>query len=61
VADGPTVRPVAIGTGATDGLATEIANGALRDGDAVVIGERTAAERDAESSPFTPRLFGARR
>jgi hypothetical protein len=42
----------------TDGLATEIADAALREGDAVVVGERAGGEGGDEASPFAPRFFG---
>jgi HlyD family secretion protein len=55
------VRPVAVQIGLSDGLTTEIASGALHEGDAVVVGDRAPVEGEGEASPFTPRLFGGGR
>lgn len=57
-ADG-SVRPVAVRTGITDYTSTEILEGDLRPGDAVVTGEAVAGEAGA-SAPSAPR-FGAPR
>lgn len=61
VADGRSVRPVAVRIGLSDGLATEIAAGDLRESDRVVVGETAAAEDAGASSPFAPRIFGGGR
>lgn len=62
VAEQRFVRPVAVQIGLSDGLTSEIRSEALRQGDAVVVGERAAADGEGEASPFAPRLFsGGRR
>jgi HlyD family secretion protein len=61
VAENRFVRPVAVETGLSDGLTTEITSGDVHAGEPVVIGENAGAEGEGEASPFTPRFFGGGR
>ncbi|MFO0798213.1 MAG: efflux RND transporter periplasmic adaptor subunit [Gemmataceae bacterium] len=54
-------RRVEVRTGLTDGVSTEVVEGALRAGDPVVVGEPVRAEAGATTSPFTPNVFGGKR
>jgi HlyD family secretion protein len=62
VVSGASVRPVVLQLGLTDGTATEVVEGDLRDDDILIIGvEPTAtAAGNSGASPFSPRIFGGR-
>lgn len=57
-AGGP--RRVEVRTGLTDGVSTEIVEGELRAGEAVIVGEPAPAEAAGTASPFTPNVFGGK-
>jgi HlyD family secretion protein len=58
--DGEQVRPVAVRTGITDGIVTEISGAGVTEGLTVVIGEKSASKAEAPASgtvnPFTPKM-----
>jgi HlyD family secretion protein len=57
VADGEFVRPLPVRIGMSDGAQTEILEGTLDSGDAVVIGTARVSNGDSTSNPFTPKMF----
>lgn len=58
VADGSFVRPVDVTMGLSDGLLTEIVQGNVPEGLAVVLGEARRESSQGTSNPFTPKMFG---
>jgi HlyD family secretion protein len=61
VAAGQSVRPVEIQLGLSDGTATEVTAGDLKQGDQLVVGEVRVDVADSASNPFTPQMFGSRK
>jgi HlyD family secretion protein len=59
VPQGSLVRPVKIKRGLSDGSLTEVADGTLKEGELVVVGEaeKQAGNGGSGGSPFTPQLF----
>jgi HlyD family secretion protein len=60
VPEGASTRRVEIRLGLTDGIMTEVAEGDLREGQSVVVGEAVKAEAGGAMSPFTPNIGGKR-
>jgi HlyD family secretion protein len=56
VEEGGFVRPVAVGTGLTDGVLTEIVSNDLQEGSEVVLGQAQLNGGDDTSSPFLPHV-----
>jgi HlyD family secretion protein len=61
VEDNGFVRPVKVLTGLNDGLMTEIVDGDIQDGTAVVVGENRSAAGGGTKNPFAPKMFGAKK
>ena len=61
VEDGPFVRPVKVKTGLSNGTATEILEGDLKENDAVVVGVIRNGGSNEPTNPFTPQMFGGQR
>jgi HlyD family secretion protein len=61
IEDGAGVRPVKVRIGLTDGAVTEIVDGDLVPGAAIVTGEVHNGGTEGTSNPFAPQMFGGRK
>jgi HlyD family secretion protein len=62
VQEGKFVRPVKVKLGLSDGNRTEVVEGDLREGAAVVMGDAlTQGGGDGGSNPFAPQMFGGKK
>jgi len=61
VQDGSFVRPVKVKLGLSDGARTEVVDGDLGEGAAVVSGDALQVGGDDSSNPFAPQMFGGKK
>lgn len=54
--DDPFVRPIAVSTGLTDGLMSEVTGGELKEGMEVIVGIDQGSADEASTSPFLPKI-----
>src|SRR5262249_35369808 len=60
--DGTFVRPVKLMLGPTDGNNTQVLEGELNDGDALIVGEnRSGGDAGGTTNPFAPQMFGGQK
>jgi len=60
VQEGDLLRPVTVKIGLSDGVNTEIVNGAIEEGASIVVGENRSAGGGAKN-PFAPKMFGGKK